>query len=88
MLVCADADSSSGDSSEDIMEDTSSVTLYFEPSSEAGERRCAYFESVNDTITEADEVMNFNASTGNNLDVFADGNMFSVTIVDNDGTAA
>ena len=82
MLLSSDAAMGSGDRADD----TSSFTLYFEPMSEVGSRRCVRFQTVNDTIVEMDEVMEFEASATNTLDVFAQGNTnFSLTVIDDDG---
>lgn len=81
MLLSAEMASGSGD----VIDDTSSFTLYFESASMVGERRCVLFETVKDTIVESDEVFSFEASTGNSLDMFAEDNRFSLTVVDDDG---
>ena len=68
------------------MDPLSSFTLYFTSASMVGETRCAYIETVNDTIVEMDEVLSFEASATNTLDVFAQGNTtFSLTVIDDDG---
>ena len=69
----------------DIVDGSVSITLYFESSAVAGETVCAFFETVKDMIAETNELMRFEASTGNTLDEFADGNMFSLTVEDDDG---
>ena len=43
------------------------------------------FETVNDMIVEDDEVMSFEATTRNELDVFVNGTGFSLTVYDDDG---
>ena len=88
LLIMTEASSGSGNS---LMPDnegasTSNVTVYFESSSLIGERRCALFETVKDLIVETDEVMAFNASARNALDVFVgDSRTFSLTVNDDDG---
>jgi len=57
----------------------------FNSSSSNGSMMCSMFDPVQDRIIEADESFNFNVSLGNSLDMFDSGNMFTFTIVDDDG---
>ena len=63
-----------------------SYTVYFTSSSIVRDTRCFQFQPVQDMIVEEDEVMTFQALTGNELDMFVSGNSFDLTIYDDDGT--
>ena len=59
---------------------------YFNSSSSVGDTQCFQFEPVQDMIVEEDEVMTFQALTGNERDTFTNSdNGFVLTIYDDDG---
>ena len=59
---------------------------YFNSSSSVGDTRCFQFQPVQDMIVEEDEVMPFDALTGNDRDIFVDeNNNLNLTIYDDDG---
>ena len=59
--------------------------LYFDSSASVGNTSCALFETVNDNIVEGTELFTFQALARNSLDLFADGDRISLSVVDDDG---
>lgn len=62
------------------------LPLYFNSSSNVGEKKCGYFRPVSDQLVEDDESFYFSARAMNSQDTFNNNDItIHVTIIDDDG---